>query len=123
MNTRINVSLYCTAFELIPYQILLVTCGFGRGRAGYETTFEPLENKAPRLTEHRYNEIFVITNTIQKLKRLAGHIQRKDTGNIGKEALFWTPDGKRKRGRTKKTWRRSAAKELASVGFSSSVVG
>ena len=35
-----------------------------------------------------------------------------------KEALFWTLDGKRKRGGPKITWRRTAAKELASAHLS-----
>ena len=37
---------------------------------------------------------------------------------MGKEALFLTPDEKRKRGRPKITWRRTTAMELASVHLS-----
>ena len=50
---------------------------------------------------------------------MVGQILRKDMGNIMKEASFWTPDGKRKRGRsTKITWRSTRAKELVSVDLS-----
>ena len=35
-----------------------------------------------------------------------------------KVALFWTPDGKRKRGRPKETWRRAVAREMKNRGWS-----
>ncbi|KAL9978202.1 hypothetical protein ACROYT_G015696 [Oculina patagonica] len=44
-----------------------------------------------------------------------GHVLRKDSGDVAKEGLFWTPEGKRARGRPRTTWRRSAEKELKSL--------
>jgi len=44
-----------------------------------------------------------------------GHILRKDPSNISKEGLFWTPEGKRQRGRPRTTWRRSTEKELETI--------
>ena len=32
-----------------------------------------------------------------------GHILRKDSGDVAKESLFWTPEGKRQRGRPRIT--------------------
>ena len=44
-----------------------------------------------------------------------GHILRKDPNDIAKEGLFWTPEGKRQRGRPRTTWRRSTKKELKTM--------
>jgi len=41
-----------------------------------------------------------------------GHICRRENGNIARTALHWTPEGKRKRGRPKNTWRRTVEAEL-----------
>ncbi|XP_061188858.1 uncharacterized protein LOC133197034 [Saccostrea echinata] len=41
-----------------------------------------------------------------------GHVLRRDSDSIIKTALFWTPEGKRKRGRPKVTWRRTVEAEL-----------
>jgi hypothetical protein len=40
-----------------------------------------------------------------------GHTLRKDDGEIPKVALQWNPQGSRKRGRPKNSWRRSVIKE------------
>jgi len=37
---------------------------------------------------------------------------------IPKVAITWTPDGKRKRGRPKTTWRRTVSDDLVSMGLS-----
>jgi len=41
-----------------------------------------------------------------------GHTLRKEPCNITRQALEWNPQGKRKRGRPKQTWRRSLHSEL-----------
>ena len=41
-----------------------------------------------------------------------GHVLRKPHNSITKEALYWTPEGKRKRGRPRLTWRQSAKSEM-----------
>ena len=41
-----------------------------------------------------------------------GHALRMPNTENTKVALFWTPEGKRKRGRPKETWRRTVAREI-----------
>jgi len=41
-----------------------------------------------------------------------GHVLRKPTNDNTKEALYWTADGRRRRGRPRLTWRRSVEAEL-----------
>ena len=49
---------------------------------------------------------------IRKRKfRWIGHTLRKEDGEISKAALLWNPQGNRKRGRRKNSWRRSVIKE------------
>ena len=40
-----------------------------------------------------------------------GHTLRKEDGEIPKAALLWNPQGNRKRGRPRNSWRRSVVKE------------
>ena len=47
----------------------------------------------------------------QRKWRWIGHTLRKPNTNIAKEALEWNPQGKRKRGRSATTWRRSVMAE------------
>jgi len=50
---------------------------------------------------------------IRKRKlRWIGHTLRKEDGEIPKAALLWNPQGSRKRGRPKNSWRRSVIKEV-----------
>jgi hypothetical protein len=42
-----------------------------------------------------------------------GHTLRKGNEAIEREALYWNPQGKRKRRRPKQTWRRSVQNEAA----------
>ena len=44
--------------------------------------------------------------------RWIGHVLRKEDISTTKTALFWTPEGKRKKGRPKTTWRRSVEAEM-----------
>ena len=49
---------------------------------------------------------------IRKRKfRWIGHTLRKEDGEIPKAALLWNPQGNRKRGRPRNSWRRSVIKE------------
>ena len=47
-----------------------------------------------------------------------GHTLRKPTDNITRQALDWNPQGKRKVGRPKQTWRRSVESEAKTTGLS-----
>jgi hypothetical protein len=49
---------------------------------------------------------------IRKRKfRWIGHMLRKEPGEIPKAALLWNPQGNRKRGRPRNSWKRSVIKE------------
>lgn len=49
------------------------------------------------------------TENLQILKSL-GHVFRKDQNDITREAIFWTADGKRKRGRPKNDMAKNSRK-------------
>ena len=56
---------------------------------------------------------------IRKRKwRWVGHTLRKAQANITRQSLEWNPQGKRKRGRPKQTWRRCLLEELKTAGLS-----
>jgi hypothetical protein len=44
-----------------------------------------------------------------------GHTQRKPSGDVARQALEWNLQGKRGRGRTRNTWRRSVLEEAKGV--------
>ena len=65
-----------------------------------------------------------ITNTkdmetllIQKRWRWLCHVLRKPSEDMTKVALRWTPEGKRKRGRPKTTWRCTIENEIKEIGY------
>jgi len=47
-----------------------------------------------------------------------GHTLRKEVGAIEKTALDWNPQGYRRRGRPKRTWRRIIEDEIRGTGRS-----
>ena len=51
--------------------------------------------------------------------RMIGHILRQDSGNDCNVAMTWAPEGKRKKGRPKTTWRRTVEKERRDAGWGS----
>ena len=51
--------------------------------------------------------------------KMIGHIMRQDRNNDCNIALTWAPEGKRKRGRPKTTWRRTVEKERDEAGWRS----
>ena len=59
------------------------------------------------------------TQIQQRRWKYIGHILRKEQGTNEQRALRWTPDGKRKRGRPKTTWRRTVERERNAMGFTS----
>ena len=46
-----------------------------------------------------------------------GHVLSKKSTSISKVALRWTPEGKRKRGRPKSTWRTTAEADLQDLNL------
>ena len=52
-------------------------------------------------------------NIISKRRwKWIGHVMRRDSNSIVRTALHWTPEGKRKRGRPRMTWRRTVEGEI-----------
>ena len=51
--------------------------------------------------------------------RWIGHVLRTSPGNISRTALTWAPEGKRRRGRPRETWRRTIEKERNQLGWHS----
>jgi len=58
------------------------------------------------------------TIIMQRRWRWIGHVIRKDNESITKTALYWTPEGRRKCGRPKNTWRRTVKTELRGLNQS-----
>ena len=54
----------------------------------------------------------------QRKWRWLGHTLRKGPGDITQQALRWNPQGKRKRGRPRNTWRRELEKEMKELKLS-----
>ena len=50
--------------------------------------------------------------------RWIGHTLRRPDSNIGKRALRWNPQGQRKRGRPRNTWRREVESDASKLGKS-----
>ena len=64
------------------------------------------------------------TQTIEESIRLRrwrciGHVLRRGNEEDQKVALTWTPEGKRRRGRPRETWRRTAERERNEYGWPS----
>ena len=51
--------------------------------------------------------------------RWIGHILRNSLSNISRTAVTWAPEGKRRRGRPRETWRRTLEKEINQLGWHS----
>ena len=47
-----------------------------------------------------------------------GHVLLKDANSTTKGAIHWTPEGKRKRGRPKATWRRTVEAKMKTMNHS-----
>ena len=62
------------------------------------------------------NQIQVKDEITQRKWRWIGHTLRKPVDCITRQALTWNPQGSRKRGRPRNTWRRDLDKERASMG-------
>ena len=60
----------------------------------------------------------IITETKRRKWGWIGHTLRKPAAtNTTRQALSWNPQGKRKVGRPRQTWRRSVEEELKAIGI------
>ena len=67
---------------------------------------------------HRRAEIEPISTQVKRRRwRWIGHVLRQQTTAFTRIALRWTPDGQRKRGRPKETWRRTVEREMKEKGW------
>ena len=65
----------------------------------------------------RTNQSPVETEIKKRKWSWIGHTLRKPASNITRQALYWNPQGKRKVGRPKQTWRRSIGDEMKAAGM------
>jgi hypothetical protein len=63
----------------------------------------------------RYKQEDMGTIITKRRWRWIGHILRKHPQSITRTALHWTPEGKRKRGRPRTSWRRTAESEMKAM--------
>ena len=85
----------------------------------------PEESAEEILANHLSNEeLYEATGSTTALAlirvrrwRWIGHILRTSPGNISRTALRWAPEGKRRRGRPRETWRRTVEKETSWDGI------
>ena len=67
---------------------------------------------------HRKAGAEPITKQVQRRRwRWIGHVLRQQTTALSRVALRWTPDGRRRRGRPKETWRRTVEREMKEKGW------
>ena len=66
----------------------------------------------------RTNEQRVEEQIICRRWRWIGHTLRRPDSNIAKRALRWNPQGQRKRGRPRNTWRREVESDASKLGKS-----
>ena len=97
----------------------------GLSQMKFSVKYKPLLNRCVRCTLRIWwpniisnKDLWKVTGQedinleIRKRKsRWIGHTLRKEDGEIPKAALLWNPQGNRKRGRPRNSWRRSIIKE------------
>nr|XP_032521707.1 uncharacterized protein LOC116773380 [Danaus plexippus plexippus] len=64
----------------------------------------------------RCGEIPIDLQVKRRKWKWIGHTLRRDPEHIARQALDWTPEGKRKRSRPKQTWRRTIIAEAKNIG-------
>lgn len=73
-------------------------------------------NTISNLDLHRKCNQDLIENEIRRRKwGWIGHTLRRDANNIARQALDWNPQGQRKRGAPRRTWRRSLDTEIQKI--------
>ena len=53
----------------------------------------------------------------RRRRKFIGHIMRKEPNNDCRTALTWAPEGRRKQGRPRTTWRRTAERAREKAGW------
>ena len=65
----------------------------------------------------RTNERPIKEEVLRRKWGWLGHTLRKPENNITRQSLTWNPQGKRKRGRPRNSWRRDLDKDVAETGM------
>ena len=65
----------------------------------------------------RTHQVPIDEDIIKKRWRWIGHTLRKPPGSTTRQCLTWNPQGKRKRGRPKNTWRRELEADMQNMGY------
>ena len=96
------------------------------GRVAHNMTFhseshmEALEPRTPIVHPKTQLNVEKLSDKVRTRRwRFIGHILRQQPDNDCVTALTWTPEGRRKRGRPKTTWRRTVEKERSKAGWQS----
>ena len=59
---------------------------------------------------HQETGTHPLSGTIRCRWKWIGHLLRRESNNIARTALTWAPEGKRRKGRPRQTWRRKRRK-------------
>ena len=120
-------------FKTLVVPVILYGCETWKMNKGDNKVLDVFQNKCLRQILRIRWEEHVTTEELHKnadtkplsveVKRgrwkMIGHILRQDRNNHSNIAMTWAPEGKRKKGRPKTTWRRTVEKERREAGWSS----
>ena len=130
-NNYITKNTKTRLFKTLVLPVLLYGCETWKMNKGDNKQVDIFQNKCLRKIlrikweDHIKNEeifertgIKPVSQEICKRRwKFTGPILRKDQGNDANVALSWAPEGKRKRGRPKTTWRRTVESERKALGY------
>ena len=130
-NSQLSINTKLRIFRSSVLTVLLYGCETWRMIKSDETKLNVFLHKCLRRILKIYWSMKVTNEEIrsrtnmeeitQQIKRrrwkLIGHVLRKSATDNTRIALTWTPEGRRKRGRPKETWRRTVEKERGELGF------
>ncbi|PZC71361.1 hypothetical protein B5X24_HaOG213580 [Helicoverpa armigera] len=77
--------------------------------------YRPTAGHRPPLT-WRSTKLIEVDKIKRRKWNWIGHTLRRYPDHIPRQALDWNPQGKRKRGRPKQSWRRTIIAEAATMG-------
>ncbi|GFR92416.1 LINE-1 retrotransposable element ORF2 protein [Elysia marginata] len=101
----------------IPKKGTLGTVTTGENLRKIARIFWPQRTSNEELLEHCQQES-IEKILVERRWKWIGHVLRKSQNAITIVAVQWKPEGRRKRGRPKTTWRRTAEAEAATMGQS-----
>ena len=129
--TSISRRTKASLFKSLVLSVLLYGCETWKLTKGEEEKLDIFQTKSLRrifgiqwqdhVTNERVLELAETTKISDEIRRRRwnwiGHILRKDPKDDCAVALGWTPEGRRKRGRPRTTWRRMVENERNTAGW------